>query len=305
MKSRGKIIILCAVVGVSICAALFSFPTLRLTSASSPTEVFIANVSSKPNESVVAEILIRNVEEPGVSATTINLTYNSSVVNAVSVNSSDFDSIEFNINNSFEFTKIIAYQAGAAGLIEDVKLAEIEFKAVGREGEVSPLNIEVITLKDNGGNPIQHEVRNGSFTVKGYAQFDTGSPGNHYPSIFGIHNGTIKPNETIKVHTLYTYPCAGTGGHSEHIKIWNDSGWNRAATWDGYEGDWHNISFGESFILQPGAEYDYTIITGSYPQIIHAKEYKTLEGSFINCTEFTDANGKIYTDWIPAIRLGV
>lgn len=304
MKIRRGIFILCAVVGVSICAILFSSPTLRLTSASSPTEVFIANVSSKSNESVVAEILIRNVEEPGVSAATINLTYNSSVVNAVSVNSSDFDSIEFNINNSFEFTKIIAYQAGAAGLIEDVKLAEIEFKAVGKEGEVSPLNIEVITLKDNGGIPIQHEVKNGSFTVKGYAQFDTSSPGNPYPSIAGIHNGTIKPNETIKVRKLYTYPCAGTGGHSEYIRIWNNSGWNRTATWDGYKGDWHNVSFGESFILQPGAEYNYTIITGSYPQIIHETSVNTT-GGIITCPEFIDVNGKVYNDWIPAIKLGM
>jgi len=304
MKIRRVIFILCAVVGVSICAALFPFPTLRLTSASSPTEVFIANVSSKSNENVAAEILIRNVEEPGVSAATINLTYNSSVVNVASVNSSDFDSIEFNINNSFEFTKITAYQAGAAGLIEDVKLAEIEFKAVGREGEVSPLNIEVITLKDNGGISIQHAVKNGSFTVKGYAQFDTNSSGNHYPSISGIHNGTIKPNETIKVLKLYTYPCAGTGGHSEYIKIWNNSGWNRTATWDGYRGDWHNVSFGESFILQPGAEYNYTIITGSYPQIRHTHALPTANG-WINCTEFIDANGKKYNGQIPAIRLGM
>ncbi len=30
--------------------------------------------------------------------------------------------------------------------------------------------------------------------------FDTGSPENPYPSIMGIHNGIIKPNQTI------TYP---------------------------------------------------------------------------------------------------
>lgn len=298
-----EIFILCVV--ASICVMLFLFPILRLTSASLPAEVSIGNVSSKQNESVAAEMMIKDVEESGVSAATINLTYNSSVINAVSVNNSDFDSIEVNINNSFGFTKIIAYQTGAAGLIGNVKLAEIGFKAVGKEGEVSPLTIEVITLKDNVGISIQHEVKNGSFAIKGYAQLDTGSPENPYPSISGIHNGTIKPNETIRVHKLYTYPCSGTGGHSEYIKIWNESGWNRTAAWDGYNGDWHNITFEESFTLQPGEEYNYTIITGSYPQIIHAKEYKTLEGSFINCTEFTDANGKIYTDWIPAIRLGM
>ena len=48
--------------------------------------------------------------------------------------------------------------------------------------------------------------------------------------------------------------------------------------------------------------YNYTIRTGSYPQIIHAKS-KPVTGGMINCTKFTDANGKTYEDWIPAIRL--
>ena len=42
-------------------------------------------------------------------------------------------------------------------------------------------------------------------------------------SISGTHNGTIKPNVIIKVSKLYTYPCSGTGGHTEYVKIYNDS----------------------------------------------------------------------------------
>ena len=131
--------------------------------------------------------------------------------------------------------------------------------------------------------------------------FDTG-PGT-YPSIFGMHNGTIIPSQDINVSKLYTYPCPGTGGHTEHIKIWNTSNWNVTATWNGYAGDWHNISFNETFVLYKNEEYNYTIKTGSYPQIIHNQTHTTLDGSFINCTEFTDANGKIHDNWIPAIKL--
>ena len=130
--------------------------------------------------------------------------------------------------------------------------------------------------------------------------FDTDSGA--YPSISGIHKGTIKPDQTITVHRVYTYPCPGTGGHSEYIRIENKSGWNVTAIWDGYSGDWHNITFEESFTLQPGVEYNYTIITGSYPQIIHQHE-ANVTGGAITCTEFIDANGKIYYDWIPAIIL--
>jgi hypothetical protein len=131
---------------------------------------------------------------------------------------------------------------------------------------------------------------------------DTGSPENPYPSIFGTHNGTITPNYDITVSRMYTYPCAGTGGHSEYIEIWNTTGWSVNASWTGYKDDWHNISFGEPFTLEADKSYNYTIRTGSYPQIIHAKEFNATGGK-ITCVEFIDVNGKRYNNWIPAIKL--
>jgi len=129
--------------------------------------------------------------------------------------------------------------------------------------------------------------------------FDT-DPGT-YPSIFGTHNGTITPNQTMNVLKLYTYPCVGTGGHTEYARIWNST-LDEIARWDGYKGDWHNISFNEPFTLVANETYNYTIKTGSYPQIHHTPALPTANG-LINCTEFRDTNGKIYYDWIPAIKL--
>ncbi len=131
--------------------------------------------------------------------------------------------------------------------------------------------------------------------------FDTGSSNKPYPSISGTHNGTIKPNQNIAVQKLYTYPCAGTGGHTEYARIWNST-LNVTAKWDGYNEDWHNISFNKSFMLVAGETYNYTIRTGSYPQIHHTDALPTANG-WINCTKFVDANGKAYTGWISAIRL--
>jgi len=134
--------------------------------------------------------------------------------------------------------------------------------------------------------------------------FDTGQPENPYPSISGTHNGTITPSHDIIADKMYTYPCLGTGGHSEYVKIWNTSDWNVTAEWEGYKGDWHNISFSGAFTLLKNETYNYTIITGSYPQIIHEQNRTALDGSLITCEEFVDANGKKYGgDWIPAIRL--
>ena len=77
-----------------------------------------------------------------------------------------------------------------------------------------------------------------------------------------------------------------------------------SGTWNGYQGagDYHYIEFEKSFVLEKDVTYNYSIQTGSYPQIHHTPALPTANG-WINCTKFTDANGKEYTDWIPAIKL--
>ena len=149
---------------------------------------------------------------------------------------------------------------------------------------------------------IRQRVQSIIFTTSGALKvFNTGTPSNPYPSIAGTYNGTITPNKTIIATKLYTYPCAGTGGHTEYARIWNKT-WEATATWEGYAGDWHNITFDKTVVLMAGETYNYTIRTGSYPQIIHNRTLTVPEGE-ITCTKFTDANGRVYYDWIPAIRL--
>ena len=139
--------------------------------------------------------------------------------------------------------------------------------------------------------------------------FDTEAPANPYPSIMGTHNGTITPSCNINVSKLYTYSCVGTGGHTESIELYDENDVLIAnGTWNGYVGDWHNITLhnltgGTPYVtLLENLEYNYTIITGSYPQIHHNASLLTPNG-WINCTSFVDANGKKYDNWIPAIRL--
>jgi hypothetical protein len=133
--------------------------------------------------------------------------------------------------------------------------------------------------------------------------FDTGSSVNPYPSISGTHNGTIEVEHNITINAMYTYSCPGTGGHTELVKIWNETTGDCAeAHWDGYNGDYHNISFNRALTLQKGVIYNYTIQTGSYPQIHHLEEV-TVGCATIRCTKFTDANGQEYDCWIPAFKL--
>jgi hypothetical protein len=131
--------------------------------------------------------------------------------------------------------------------------------------------------------------------------FDTGLSEHPYPSMCGTHNGTLTPNQTITVSKLYTYSCPGTCGHTERVTIWNDKGVIVEANWTGYRGDWRNITF-DAVTLVAGETYNYSFCTGSYPQIIHERTANATGGT-ITCTQFTDANGNVYIDWIPAIIL--
>ena len=130
--------------------------------------------------------------------------------------------------------------------------------------------------------------------------FDTGQSETPYPSIPGTHTGTIKPTQTIEVQKLYTYPCAGTGGHTEFVRI-SGNGKDKSASWTGYAEDGDAITFDSSFTLEAGKTYNYEIKTGSYPQIHHTEALQT-EYGWLNCTKFVDVNGMEYDDWIPAVR---
>ncbi|MBK5191091.1 MAG: hypothetical protein JJE19_06330, partial [Methanosarcinales archaeon] len=101
---------------------------------------------------------------------------------------------------------------------------------------------------------------------------------------------------------LYTYPCVGTGGHTESIKLFENDTLIANGTWNGYKDDWHNVTITPSVTLQAGHTYNYTIVTGSYPRIIHETPFNATGGT-ITCTSFEDANGKVHYDWIPAVRL--
>ncbi|KAF5417392.1 MAG: hypothetical protein C5S38_01790 [Candidatus Methanophagaceae archaeon] len=123
-----------------------------------------------------------------------------------------------------------------------------------------------------------------AITVSEGLVFDTGT--GTYPSIAGTHNGTITTNVTITVSKLYTYPCAGTGGHTEHVIITNNTGVIIAeADWDGYQVDGHNITFDGSFTLVANETYRYSIRTGSYPQIIHADSKAVAGGTITSLWE--------------------
>jgi parallel beta-helix repeat protein len=189
----------------------------------------------------------------------------------------------------------------------DVNASEtLLFAVKSLEGTQSTIAHHTVTLEDiNRGGIFDLNIT--LEVPQARPIFDTGESANPYPSIMGTHIGTITPHVTIyNVSKLYTYSCEGTGGHTEYVAFYDDPNRTEMITeghWGGYAGDWHNVSF-SPFTLQAGHTYYYTIKTGSYPQIHHTDELPAEGGrGMINCTSFVDANGHLYDNWIPAIRL--
>ena len=271
----------------------------------SDVRVSIGDMEIPPGGVLTEAIMVKNATDFG--AGTICISYDSSVVQVVNVSSGDGLIIgAWNANNSVNpgYVRISSYST--SGRSGDVVFARVKYKAVGAGGSRSTLNISVDSLFDIGYKDISYSIENGSLLVSEAVggEFDTGAGGG-YPSIAGVHEGFIIPNHTIIVKKMYTYPCAGTGGHAEYVEICNVTSSSCInATWEGYQaGDYHNITFPARFTLARGELYKYTIITGSYPRIIHRQNYTTSDGSFINCTSFVDVNGNLHEDWLPAIKL--
>ncbi len=241
------------------------------------------------------------------------LHFNNSLLNATAQDKGPFfgsgsDSavLKNEINNTMGWLKYGETRTATPGITEPGVLATITFHAIDDIDGLSEIKFTVVKLSDPNVNPIPTNISNGSVEItdsqSGIAIFDTGAPDSPYPSIMGVHNGTIIPDQEIEVNRIYTYACPGTGGHTEYARIWGN-GVNAHANWSGYTGNWHNLTFNTTFTLEPGKEYNYTIRTGSYPQIIHHPGEYNATGGKIACNEFIDANGKKYTGWIPAIKL--
>ncbi|KAF5438224.1 hypothetical protein C5S35_00040 [Candidatus Methanophagaceae archaeon] len=100
---------------------------------------------------------------------------------------------------------------------------------------------------------------------------------------------TVAHEGTIIVQKMYTYACPGTGGHSEYAAFYdlNDTLLGEGR-WNGYQDvDSQYIMFDDPFTLELGKTYNYTIKTGSYPQIIHKHSHTADNGTGVGeATEY-------------------
>ncbi len=303
MQLQRAMIFEVALLGSLFCLALLS---LALALVEDPGVTVTVGDSDVPPGGVVrVPIMVQNVTALGGGV--INVTYNTSVVQVIGVTEGGGNALTigaWSSNNSANpgTARIAAYSTWLPGQSGEVIFAYLTFRAVGAVNSTSSLKLSVNSLFTISYVEIPNSVRDGMIAIAETTVLgvDTG-PGT-YPSSGGLYQGTIIPNRQITVSKLYTYPSPGTGGHTEYARLGDTSGSNATAHWSGYEGDWSVLSFDHPITLEAGQPYYYELRACSYPQAIHAAAHTTLDGSFISCTAFTDPDGHVHEDWIPAVR---
>jgi len=127
-------------------------------------EIIIKDYSAAPNQKVTSPIMIKGANNIG--AGTIKLEYNSSVVKITEVKNGDFDAIEYNIQNAFNYTLISVYQINNGGLSREVTFAKIVFEANITSYNYSHLNLTDSYLAYINCTPVpKYSIRNGTFRV--------------------------------------------------------------------------------------------------------------------------------------------
>lgn len=137
---------------------------ISLSVSAIETTVTIQNASIEPGEITVVPIMINDVMN--VSGAHVLLTYNSSVVQVNSIDSTSFGLETFKeINNSSGFTRYAVINILGALEGPDIKLADVEIEAVGNPGDSCILELDVISMQDDTYSEISRTVINGTFTI--------------------------------------------------------------------------------------------------------------------------------------------
>lgn len=156
--------------GVMI-AILALISMVPVTASAQVTTVSIGEISASYCDTTTIPIMI-NVSSvdalDGLSAATINLTYDPGVCVVADAKNSAFDSFISNHShtNSSGYVKMIAYQTGATGVGSGlVKFADITLHAVGGDEDSSRLNLAVEILKNDTGATVLYTIINGNFKI--------------------------------------------------------------------------------------------------------------------------------------------
>lgn len=126
--------------------------------------VSISDVALDPGDNTTIPITIYGAT--GVAAVGLNLSYDPCVVNIIDTHQGDFTGFfGFDNRNVTDGWTRINTHIMHRDLTGDLRVAYVTLEAVGKGGDVSPLNIEILAMADQNGTNIPRTARNGTFRV--------------------------------------------------------------------------------------------------------------------------------------------
>ena len=143
---------------------------------SQTAEVSIQDATVAQGETVEVPINITNVSDLG--ATTIWLSYDSSVVTVEEVRDGTLGSLTVSIDNTTGVTIMSWLSMTGTGETGDFVFAYVKLKAVGSPGNESTLDLDVKSMVNTSFEPINYTVRDGMFSVEAKSFFVSITPSN-------------------------------------------------------------------------------------------------------------------------------
>ena len=188
----------------NINTVLLSFVFIMLTAtfaSAADTTIYIPDVSIKSGDSITVPIMINNAED--VKGAHISLNYDPSVVYVTYLGNSDFNFETFkDVNNSTGSACYVVVNI-ANGLDGNVKFADVTLKAVGSEGDMSSLSLDVVALSD-GESESQRTVDSGKFIIESSSSTSVQTGGGSGSSSGGssiISVGKVPVQDDVSVST--------------------------------------------------------------------------------------------------------
>jgi len=157
--------------------------------------VSIGSGSVSPGGDMTVALEARNVS--GLGAVSADIIYDPNVIDAVSCSRDPGGVFDLGIcNESFASDKVRFTGISAEGVSGQVRLAEVRFRAVGRSGDVSTLDVRLSTLAGTDGQALPAVAQDGSIAI--------GGTGTRYPQ------AQPQPTETSAGGGQETPPQQGT-----------------------------------------------------------------------------------------------
>jgi len=138
-----------------------------LASGSSTATVTIESGSAVPGGSDTVRLEAIGVPAPGLGASTIDISYDPSVISPLSCANDPNDLFDMALCNLAYQPNVVRFSAlrSTAGATGTLPLADITYQAIGQAGECSSLGVALVTFSDPDGTPIAHVVQDGQYCI--------------------------------------------------------------------------------------------------------------------------------------------